>query len=611
MPNYRVPIAVRIRRAVAGVGRWFANLGAALIRPIERLISFIANRVFSVTERLEGVESLFLSFVRALTWPFRALGRLLAAIYSALVPASFRHALAAPFRGLLNLQRQVFRGLAWLADALNLDVVFVWLAWLLKPIWYPFAALGSFFVAWAATRKYKPLLWGLPALMLLLPILATAAWGAVWGHDYLAEQYRLALKGALEDKDYSKAQLYERKLGQLGIDTEMSDFRTAEALEHDGKFKEAYERMQRLAPEDKPGYAAAHFWMIQRLLTNKLDIPQDEAQRLINIHLAHLESMRIRGPEVDLLHAFALAQQGQFAEASKLLKPLVKKIPLAAIQRMRIDVALHDQDSAEQDALAVREHMQDRLKKGMAIEGEDYQSWTIAEELLGNNARMRTVLTDWLKVDPKNQMARQDLGAVNLREFIELLRKPSPDPDQLAKHLQAAFELSANPEPLKQQVAAVYRQRTQIPELGAAFDKLVNSEDTPASLSETMGTAAALEGDWKSAQACLRRAVAKDPKSAVAWNNLACVMYQGTDPHLDQALEAVNKAIELSPNEFRFRETRGQVYSRLRKWQEAVADLEFALNGMPDAATIHKSLADAYDALGNKDLAAAHRQYAK
>jgi tetratricopeptide (TPR) repeat protein len=254
--------------------------------------------------------------------------------------------------------------------------------------------------------------------------------------------------------------------------------------------------------------------------------------------------------------------------------------------------------------------MQSRVKKGMSLQGDDYQAWAIAEELLGNNARMRTVLTDWLKIDPNNQLARQDLGAVNLREFIELLRAPAPDPNQLAQHLRVAFELSSNPEPLKQQLSSVYRHRSQIPELRTTFEKLIKSDDTPAPLSETLGTAAALEGDWKTAQTCLRRAVDKDPKAAVAWNNLACVLYQGSDPQLDQALAAANKAIELSPDEFRFRETRGQVYARLAQWQAAINDLEFALNGMPDAPAIHKSLAKAYAALGNQELAAAHQRYA-
>jgi tetratricopeptide (TPR) repeat protein len=610
MANHRLPFSIRVKRVVAGVGQWLAECGAALVRPIERLFGWIARRFLSAMEQVQGIESVLLSCLRALTWPFRAVGGLIASLFANLLPATVRRSLTAPFRWVLALLRRLGRGLAWLAEKLNLDVVFVWLVWLLTPIWYPVGAVLSFVVVWAATRRYKPLLWGLPALLLLLPILVTAAWGAIWGHEYVADEYRLALKDALSKKDYSLAQMYERRLANLGVDTNMTDFHTAEALERDGKTAEAYERMQRLAPVERPGYPAAHFWIIQRLLSNKLDVPPQEAQRLINIHLAHLSTLSIRGPEIDLVHGLALVQQNQLEEASKLLKPLVAKVPLAAIQRMRIDVTLRDQDGAAQDALAVRDHMQSRIKKGMAIQAEDYQAWTIAEELLGNNARTRAVLTDWLKIDPNNQTARQDLGAVNLREFVDLVHGPSPDPDDLAAHIRMAFELSLKLDMLKKEVAAIYEQRAQIPELRIAFDKLAKSEDTPASLSETMGTAAALEHDWKSAENCLRRAVSKDPKDAVAWNNLACVLYQGANPRLDQALVAVNKAIELSPDEFRFRESRGQINVQLGKWSEAVTDLEFALNGMPDAPAIHKSLAKAYDALGNQELAAAHRNYA-
>jgi tetratricopeptide (TPR) repeat protein len=592
-----------LKRFAARIGRKLAAFGAALVSPIEWMFSFLGRKLFGATERATRLESGLSARIGGL---FRGLGRFL----GGLVPRSVREVLLVPARAWMRMQRNVVAGLMWLAEALNLDVLFVWLLWLLKPIWYPIAAVLNFLVVWVFTRPYRKMLWGLPAVLLLLPIVVTAAWGALLGHDHVADQYKLALKDALKDKDYARSQLYERKLAQLGVDTNLTDFRTAEALERDGKIADAYERMQRLAPEDKPGYAAAHFWIVQRLLIGKLEVPPDEAQRLINIHLGHLAALSIRGPDIDLLHAFALAQQGQLAEASKLLKPLANKIPLAAVQRMRIDIALHDQEAAEQDATAVRNHMQNRIKKGATLEPDDYRAWAIAEELLGNSGRMRAVLSDWLKIDPNNQSARQDLGAVNLREFVDLLHGPSPDPDDLAKHLRTAFELSSNPEPLKVQVAKLYGQRAQIPELGQAFEMLVKSDDTPAALTETMGTAAALEGDWKSALLCLRRAVAKDPKSAVAWNNLSCVLYQGANPQLDQALEAVNKAIELSPDEFRFRETRGQIYTRQSQWPAAISDLEFALNGMPEAPAIHRALAKAYEAMGNQELAAAHRHYA-
>ena len=42
--------------------------------------------------------------------------------------------------------------------------------------------------------------------------------------------------------------------------------------------------------------------------------------------------------------------------------------------------------------------------------------------------------------------------------------------------------------------------------------------------------------------------------------------------------------------------------------EKDIADLEFALNGLPDAPAIHHSLALSYDAVGNQSLGAMHRQ---
>jgi Tfp pilus assembly protein PilF len=50
---------------------------------------------------------------------------------------------------------------------------------------------------------------------------------------------------------------------------------------------------------------------------------------------------------------------------------------------------------------------------------------------------------------------------------------------------------------------------------------------------------------------------------------------------------------------------------KLQRWKEAVDDLEFAVNGIPDSPQVHSSLASAYEALGQSQLARAHRQYAQ
>jgi tetratricopeptide (TPR) repeat protein len=128
---------------------------------------------------------------------------------------------------------------------------------------------------------------------------------------------------------------------------------------------------------------------------------------------------------------------------------------------------------------------------------------------------------------------------------------------------------------------------------------------------EAVGTAAAMSGELEMAKDCLRRATTKDPSRSLAWNNYAWVVLQEPEGDLEDALVAVNKALAIRPEEFRFRETRGQLLVRLGRWQEAVQDLEYAANGMPESRDIHRSLAEAYDALGEKQLAQVHREHAE
>ena len=157
----------------------------------------------------------------------------------------------------------------------------------------------------------------------------------------------------------------------------------------------------------------------------------------------------------------------------------------------------------------------------------------------------------------------------------------------------------------------MYRRRQDVPALASMFERVVALPDAPTALVAAVGTAAALEGDVRLARTLLERVVAADADHAVAWNNLAWALSQDPDKDLDRALAAVNRALELAPDEFRFRETRGQILVGLGRWQEAVDDLEFALNGMPDVPAIHVALATAYENLGQAELAEIHRQQAQ
>jgi tetratricopeptide (TPR) repeat protein len=597
-----------LRGALRTFGERIARIGGLLIWPVEWFIGLLGYKLFAATEVVERIETVFLFLVYWFTWPIRILYRAIRAVTEFLVPETVRHVLAAAFHGIVSIVR---RALVWMGDTLMFDVAILWLTWLLRPVWYPFAAFGNFVVAWAATRPVKKLLWGIPALALILPIAVAAGFGYFGGERYIAARYRLAVKKSLDEKDYQKARLFERKLAQLGVDTKLSEFHTAQALERDGRMLEAYDRMQRLAPLDAPGYPQAHFWIIQRLMADKIELPEAEVHRLVGAHLNYLESMSAKDPQLNVIRAVWLSQENRLNEAAMLLEPLLHRIPSAAIEHFRISLAVKNDSDSRQDAAAIREHMQRQIRNGTTLTSNDYQYWATAEELLGSSSRFGDVLRDWVKNDPENQLARRSLAAHYLREFDQIVRSPDPDPQELVDRVHDAFELDDVPDDVKQRIALLYQQRHMDPAVSKFFDRLFESQDLAPALAETLGTAAAVLGEWKRAQACLEQALAGDNQNHIAWNNLACVKLQQPHEPLDEALVAVEKALAIDPDNFRYRETRGQILLKLGQPTAAVADLEFALNAMPGTPAIHRSLSVAYDALGDSSLASFHRQHAE
>jgi uncharacterized protein HemY len=182
-----------------------------------------------------------------------------------------------------------------------------------------------------------------------------------------------------------------------------------------------------------------------------------------------------------------------------------------------------------------------------------------------------------------------------------------PDAHLVAARILQAAQFGGDAAALHRQIGLLYAQRKQSAVAKAAIDELQKSAHAPEVILQILGTYAVVSGEPAEARDLLKRAVEKEPKDAVAWNNLACALLEIKDADLQEALKAVNNALALTPDSPQFHETRGQVMVRFKEWQKAVEDLELAINGMPNSKSIHRSLADAYAALGQSDLAAIHR----
>jgi lipopolysaccharide biosynthesis regulator YciM len=586
------------------------STGERLVSPIEDLFSWIGNRLFRFSDDFTGVESAAVGLGRLLLWPVRMFRQLVAGFFALIFPHSLRDFFAHQLRIASRRARPLVAFSARIAHTLNLDRVAIWIAKIAKPVWYPILAACSFAQAWINTRRYKRLALAVPvcAMLLMLPLMKGWMWYR--GDEAAAARYRTSLSAAQNTKDYAKVQLLERKLSQLGQDTRLSEFNTVRSLERDGKINEAYERVQRLAPLNTPGYPPAHYWIIQHLLQKKLNVPAEDTFKLVRVHLDLLTRLGAKGPELELLEANCLVHENCAEKAAELLKPLIYRNRAAAVERLRLDLTLNHVEDARQDAKAVREQMQKQRGVVDGLTSNDYQYWTLAEGVLGDSDRARELLGEWIKLDPENKAAKKQLAGVYLREFQQLLASPQPVAIDLALRIQNSFALSEPPESAKEQLAVMYQQKYADDVLKGLFDRLYDTPNLSPALAELLGTSAAVSGEWDRAESWLRQSLAGKPDNAAAWNNLACVLLQHPEPPLAEALAAASKAVEADSNDFRFRQTRGQILLRLERYQEAVSDLEYALNGMPNVPTIHQSLAKAYDALGNRQLAAFHERNA-
>jgi tetratricopeptide (TPR) repeat protein len=231
--------------------------------------------------------------------------------------------------------------------------------------------------------------------------------------------------------------------------------------------------------------------------------------------------------------------------------------------------------------------------------------------LVGDGDSQRMVIDAWQHDFPDDKLVKQALAERARREVDEQLQAAKPDAQQLAQQIIRAAELGSDLAQLHRQIGVIYQQRKSSPVAREAIDGLKKSPKTPEIVLQVLGTHAVVDGEPVEASELLKRAVELEPKDAIAWNNYACSLLEIPSSDLKEALDAVGKALALAPEAPQFHETRGQVMVRLKKWQQAIEDLELAINGMPNSKTIHRSLADAYTAIGQNDLAAIHREQAK
>ena len=250
-------------------------------------------------------------------------------------------------------------------------------------------------------------------------------------------------------------------------------------------------------------------------------------------------------------------------------------------------------------ATPAKEHAAQALREYiLAIEKQPAQvdlrlGATEAAAIVGDFQQAEDILLEGLKQTPQDaQLIRaishfylawaehraRQVDATEPEVFNLLLKSiDAPQPPELAYQRIALFAL--NGKVVKEQAHT------------ALFAALMSPQASSGLIHNLLADVAQKQKRPLSAWRHWEMALAADPTSAVAWNNLSVIHYLKQPPDLPLALNCINRAIQLAPQAPPLRGMRGRILVSQGQFQSGLKDLQDALKAAPQDPTLHSAAA--------------------
>lgn len=471
--------------------------------------------------------------------------------------------------------------------------------------------VSEFLGRWCHTRQYLQLIGGIPAVLLSLPLLYCAVRLPFYGSAAKAQSYRRAAEAALLARDRTTADLYHRKLTQLGAMNEWVEFQAACQAYEAGEQIDSIAVIRRLAPDSEPGFVPAHVWLARWYLEGKSELSADQARDRAEEHLQHALRREPKHPAARSLRSYQRQRGGHWDDAIRDMETVVRQVPEQGLSLAQLYVSQGRWQAAAYEARKVVSLLAAKSHSAAALTAQEYGLWSAAHLFLGQTEAAEQVLQTGLRQYPQDQRLRDHVYDLCLSQASRSRVQSVQSPAKIVQWLTQACQLHPDrdePLLLLGQLSAADSRLGQ--QARTTLDQLAAATPPPPRLHAVMGSIAYARGDPVGARMHLEQACQQNPQDAQSLNNLAVLL--DTEPPVDQvrALELVTAALAFDPRNTMYRETRGQILLRLQRYAEAVTDLEYALNGLGDQPKIHAALATAYDKLGQVEVARMHRQLA-
>lgn len=462
---------------------------------------------------------------------------------------------------------------------------------------------------WIQTRDPRLLAWGIPAILGLVVWLVFGIYMLAWKPWQTQTRYARIAATALAARDFETARVATQRLLGMGVEPRQRHlFDLALALGGLGRGKEAISLLGNIAPTDKPGYLPAHLFVAQTLLT-KTNVTSQEIG-MAERHLKHVIALDPKSLGANELLGRLYVRLGRWELAEKHLSEVVSVKPeisllLAAVYRAQGD-SLATRSWAERAA----KYHRDKVEASKLDLLADRMAWADAMAMVEDYPAAFLILeTGWRQFDnraylrPMGEVCALWVEAVartrpgDLASRITLVERGlecAPQNETLLRHLIRLTHLEG-------QEAAIARNTLR---------RLLTEGKATATLHFALGVDAWQQDRPDEARKHFELAYDAAPQLPQVANNMAMILTVGDKPDLPRALAIIESVLQKFPKDPIFRQTRGEILVRSGRPQAAIADLEYALPLLTSKRATHTALAEAYRAMGLRDLAAEHERVA-
>jgi tetratricopeptide (TPR) repeat protein len=461
--------------------------------------------------------------------------------------------------------------------------------------------------AWWRARSWIYLTQGLPALAAGIAVVVLLTMYLTLPAHEIEARYQDRAAAASKAKEFAIALVCYERLAALGKDRPGNLYEMAIALEAQGQPVRAQDIMNQIAQADQNGYGPAHQWQAIRHWRS-LGNPKD--RKLAEAHL--ISALEAGIPDPDAAHGLLgelYLQSGKPEKAEPHLERAVKTRPHVRLRYAQALAAQGKKARASDEGKLAASYFRTRAQADVKDKFTRV-AWAECVTFLEEFPQALAILADGYHLsndaDYKLAMAR-----VYLAWHFQVVASA---PDEIATQwslLEQGLQLdSANVRLLDRLVFLMGKGGDDADKARAVMHKVLAKGEATGTAHFLLGMDAWQRGEKAQAEIHWERGYQLSPNLPVLANNLAWLLAHAANGDPLRALQMIDQVIEKFPQEPSYRDTRAHVCMKLARWREALVELEWVQQRVPNSPTVHSDLAEVYGQLGMKELAVEHRRLA-